>query len=209
MNAADFDRFGQLLGDVMGFYGKDVSQFAADVWWNALKPFDLAAVADAFNRHCVDADRGQFPPKPADVVRLIQGGSKDGAAMAWAKLDKALRCVGTYQSVVFDDPIIHACVADLGGWTSLGRLTETEWGHLARRFETLYQGYRLRGELPAYPPVLIGISQADNEQRGYKTEKPALLGNPQIALQVMNGGRAGGMLQITEFARLALDRIAQ
>ena len=84
MNAADFDRFGQLLGDVMGFYGKDVSQFAADVWWNALKPFDLAAVADAFNRHCVDADRGQFPPKPADVVRLIQGGSKDGAAMAWA-----------------------------------------------------------------------------------------------------------------------------
>jgi len=78
-------RFCQLITDVLAFYRQDASEFAVYVWWQAMQPFDFAAVANALNRHCVDPDRGQFAPKPADVVRLLRGGSKDGSAMAWAR----------------------------------------------------------------------------------------------------------------------------
>ncbi|MGQ5524891.1 DUF6475 domain-containing protein [Chitinimonas sp. PSY-7] len=190
--------FSALLSDVLGFYGKSVSDFTLDVWCAAMEPFDLAAVRMALNRHCVDPDRGQFPPKPADIVRMLQGGgSKDSAALAWAQVDKALRSVGTYPSVVFDDPIIHACITDLGGWTALGQISNDEWPFLGHRFVTLYQGYRLRDALPPYPPVLTGIAESENSQRGMQSDRPMLIGDPVKAQRVMSGGSARAGLRLT------------
>lgn len=199
MTDGDKAQFAQLISDVMAFYRRDCSPFATSIWWTAMKPFDFQAVRHAFNRHCVDPDRGQFEPKPADLIRLLQGGGKDGAALAWAKVERAVRVVGTYRSVAFDDPIIHAVVSDLGGWVFLGRQTEDEWPFLAKRFETLYQGYRLRGGVENYPAVLIGISEADNTHHGYKSEPPLLLGEPAKAALVLKGGGASGMLQVTQY----------
>lgn len=109
-----------------------------------MKPFDLAAVKDALNRHCVNPDNGQFMPKPADVVKLLQGSSQDGALVAWAKVDRAVRQVGTYSTVVFDDPIIHRVVQDMGGWVALGDKREKEWPFVAKEFENRYRGYPMR-----------------------------------------------------------------
>ncbi|GAB3249107.1 DUF6475 domain-containing protein [Chitinimonas naiadis] len=197
MQQSDAAQFRQLLADVMGFYRQDVSQFTANVWWQAMKPFEFQAVADAFNRHCIDADRGQWAPKPADVVRLLQGGSKDGAAVAWAKVDRAVRCVGPHRSVVFDDAIIHACIADMGGWTAFATVTLDEYPFLANKFQTLYQGYRQRPQLPPFPPVLIGFCEAENGMEGRKSESPMLLGEPEKARYVMLSGSDKAGLQVT------------
>jgi len=51
VNAADKPKFFALMGDVQAFYGKDFSEFAGRVWWEALKSYDYRAVADALNRH--------------------------------------------------------------------------------------------------------------------------------------------------------------
>lgn len=198
MTRSEIGQFTRLITDVLAFYRQDCSEFATMVWWQAMQPFDFSAVADALNRHCVDPDRGQFAPKPADVVRLLRGGGKDSAAIAWAKTEKAIRCIGSYTSVAFDDPLIHACVDSLGGWVSLCQSTEQELPHVARRFETLYQGYRGRADAPNYPPVLIGQSESENAQRGFKSEKPTLIGNPEKAKITMQGGKASGLLQITD-----------
>lgn len=170
-------RFGELITAVFAFYRQPVSDFAINVWWQAMQPFDFAAVADALNRHCIDPDRGQFAPKPADVVRLLQGGSKDSAAIAWANVIKAVRMIGTYESVDFGDPVIHACISDLGGWVAIGQTEEAELPHLARRFEVLHQGYRLRGGAPAAPNYLVGLAESQNSQRGFETAKPVMIGD--------------------------------
>ena len=67
---------------------------------------DLRAVADALNRHAVNPDNGQFLPKPADIVRLINGNTVDRALVAWSTVERAIRSTGPYQSVVFDSPEI-------------------------------------------------------------------------------------------------------
>lgn len=187
MVETDKERFFGLMADVYAFYRQDVSTFALSVWWEGMKSFDFRAVSDALNRHCLNPDNGQFMPKPADIVKLLRGSSQDGALVAWAKVDRAVRSVGTYQSVVFDDPAINAVLQDMGGWVQLGNKTEDEWPFVAREFENRYRGYRNRGEFE-FPKWLPGIAEAQNAQNGQRVAPPVLIGDASRAKQVLLRG---------------------
>ena len=187
MSPQDSIRFASLISNVYAFYRQDHSEFALSVWWEAMKPFDFEAVSDALNRHCVNPDTGQFMPKPADVVRLLRGSTQDGALVAWAKVDRAVRTVGTYRSVAFDDPAINAVLQDMGGWVALGAKTEDEWPFVAKEFENRYRGYRQRGEFD-FPKWLPGIAEAQNAQTGQRVEPPVLIGDERKAKLVLQGG---------------------
>lgn len=181
--------FLELIANVYAFYRQDFSSFAGGVWYEAMKPFDLTAVADALNRHCINPDNGQFMPKPADIVKMLKGSSMDSALVAWSKVDKAIRQVGTYESVVFDDSLIHRVLADMGGWQKVGMANEQEWPFVAKEFETRYRGYSMRNTKPDYPPVMVGIAQSQNEQQGFIVKSPRLLGDTDNASAVYLGGR--------------------
>jgi len=203
MNASDRKGFFALLANVHAFYGKELSEFAGSVWWEAMAPFDFAAARAAFNRHAVNPDAGQFMPKPADVVRMLQGGTADQAATAWSKVDRAQRCVGPWQDVVFDDALIHRCVMELGGWAWLGQQTEKEWPFIARRFETLYRGYRMRDELPDYPPVLAGLANQHNAHEGRAQAPPLLIGDATRAAKVLAVGGTVPLLRVVQAGEVA------
>lgn len=188
MNQKDFEKFREGIEGVHSFYGKEVSAFALDVWWNALRAYDLPAVIDSFNRHLMNPDSGQWLPKPADIVKMFGGRTQDRALMAWSKVDRAVRSVGNYESVAFDDPLIHRVLQEMGGWIGMGQKTEDDWPFVAKEFENRYRGYAMRSETPDYPPVLIGIAQAHNEQKGHKSDRPRLIGNAEQAELVMAGG---------------------
>lgn len=194
MNIDEFEKFHDGMVGVMSFYGKDLSRFALDVWWSALRNYDLAAVTQAFNRWLSNPDQGQFQPKPADVIKMLSGSTQDKAFAAWAKVDRAVRSVGAYASVAFDDPIIHRVIHDMGGWVGLGQKSEDEWPFVARNFENIYRGYSARGEVPEYPQVLIGLAEAYNGQKGFKSDPPRLIGDRLKALSVMEGGRDSAAL---------------
>lgn len=212
----DRDRQGffVLLADVHAFYNRDLSEFSGEVWWNALRPFDFPAVREAFSRHCVNPDSGQFAPKPADIVRMLGGSTQDLALVAWSKVDKAVRQVGTYATVVFDDPLIHRVLQDMGGWISLGLKTEHEWPFVAKEFENRYRGYSMRNEKPEYQRFLVGSAEAQNNQNGQKSQPPVLIGSPEAAKRVIQGGsdkQAIGFERLGESEALALatpDKVA-
>jgi len=63
-------------------------------------------------------------PKIADIVRMIDGSTQSAAATAWAKVMRAVGSVGQYQSLAFDDPVIHLAIDETGGWISLCRIEE-------------------------------------------------------------------------------------
>lgn len=201
--------FQALVSDVYSFYGKDFSVFAGRIWWEAMKPFDLKAVGEALNRHCVNPDAGQYLPKPADVVRMLQGSTQDAALSAWAKVDRAVREVGTYRSVVFEDALIHRIVLEMGGWVSLGTKNEEEWPFIRNEFVNRYRGYRGRNEIPEYPPVLIGLAEANNRKAGFDTEPPILIGNPENAKRVMVGGSNHHILQTQQLAPVDASKALQ
>lgn len=197
MITEDFDKFHSGLKGVYSFYGRELSNFALDVWWGALKPFDLETVTKAFNRHLVNPDTGQYLPKPADVVKMIGGTTQDSAMQAWAKVDRAVRVVGTYSDVVFDDPLIHRVIEEMGGWIGFGQKTETDWPFVAKEFETRYRSYKLRNECPEYPRLLIGISNAQNAREGQNIEPPRLVGNRKLCLSVIDGGTITPVIGLT------------
>ena len=194
----DEEAFFTLIASVYSFYRRDFSDFAGDVWLSAMKPFDYAAIADAIGRHSVNPDTGKFCPMPADIVQMLQGTTIDSALGAWSKVDRAIRVVGPWRSVVFDDPLIHAVVTEMGGWTMLGNKEEKEWTFLKNEFSNRYRGYRSRSIVPDYPPVLVGMSEANNSKEGHQwNEAPTLIGNPKVAQDVMLLGTNKPMLAIT------------
>lgn len=196
MTEKDFDEFENVISGVGDLYGKKMSEWGLSIWWEALKNYDLLAIRDALSKHVRNPDTGQFMPKPADVVKMIGGSTVDSALIAWSKVDRAVREVGTYQDVVFDDPVIHRVIDDMGGWISLGTKTDAEWPFTAREFENRYRGYAGRGTTPEYLGILTGISNAHNQQQGFKTYGPVLIGNAKAAREVMRLG-CGKVLQIT------------
>jgi hypothetical protein len=209
MTPKDRQAFFELIAGVYGFYGKEFSTFTGGVWWEAMKPFDLAAVKDALNRHAVNPDSGQFLPRPADVIRMLQGSTQDSALVAWAKVDRAIRTVGMYRSVAFDDALIHRVITEMGGWIALGTKDDSEWPFLKNEFVNRYRGYRGRNEIPEYPPVLTGIAEASNSQNekiGCRhIEPPTLIGDPAIASDVALGGSGKQIVQISSMPKSVSD----
>lgn len=203
-----FEDFRDGINGVMAFYGKTVSQFALDVWWSALKAYDLPAIIDAFNRHLASPDVGSYPPKPADIVRMLGGRTIDKALSAWAKVDRAVRQVGTYESVAFDDAIIHRALHEMGGWVAMGQKTEDEWPFVAKEFENRYRAHAARGVTPEYPPVLIGIAEAHNEAKGLRSSAPRLIGNPDEAERVMSGGGGANLVGNTRAGESVLRLVS-
>jgi len=189
MQQSDFPAFKVILDATAELYGKPLSEAVIVMWWEALKGYDLPAVRVALSRHVQNPDTGQFMPKPADVIRMLGGTTQDTALAAWAKVDAAVRGVGTYESVVFDDPIIHAVIADMGGWVQLGTRGEKDWPFIAREFENRYRGYRTRGAIEHYPPVLTGLAQLHNEAQNLPVAEPVLVGDAQQAQKTRLFGR--------------------
>lgn len=206
MQQDDVQAFQEVMQGVHDFYGKDCSPFALDVWWQALRPYDLEAIRDALGRHCVNPDNGQWMPKPADVVRLIEGSTVDSALVAWTKVERGMQAVGSYCTVVFDDPLIHAVIADMGGWPALGGKRVEEWPFVAKEFQTRYRGFKGARATPAYPPKLIGIADGNNVQRGYAEMNPVLLGDSEAARRVLAGGDTRPRLTVMNLQIPVADR---
>jgi hypothetical protein len=211
MNEQDAKPFAELIASVYDFAGRPASKQTVGIWWNAMQAFDLEAVRKAFSLHTIDPDRGQFLPKPADIVRIIGGGSADAALIAWAKVEKAIRVIGPWKDVVFDDALIHAAIENLGGWVKVCGSSEKELPFVGNQFATLYRGYRSRGEVPAYCGVLTGEANGHNRMQGMKLLPAKFVGDPAQCERVAAIGSSGSAIAITsaaDVARKALEHRA-
>jgi hypothetical protein len=197
MTEADKPKLFTLIAEVMAFYRQDVSSFALQVWWQACSQFDFEQVAKALTGHATDAERGQFPPKPADLMRQLKGTSTDRAMLAWGKVNNAMSSVGAYTDVIFDDPAIHAAIDDLGGWAKVCRSEIKELSYLQHRFCEAHKAYTARGAFE-YPRKLCGEQSPDETfaKFGLKPPAPAIVGQLELAKKVYQLGVSGGKVQI-------------
>lgn len=209
MQSSEKQKFAELVTNVMAFYKQDVSEFAVSVWWQACERFDYTQVARALTAHAMDAEKGVFPPKPADVVRALEGTKSDRALIAWGKVHEAMSAVGAYTDVVFDDPAIHAAIEDMGGWPKICRTESDQLSYLQHVFCETHKAYTERGKFE-YPRMLGGDRSSDDvyKIRGMSPPKPAIIGDIDIARMVYVGGNRGGKTQITmsnPVAKLAIQ----
>jgi hypothetical protein len=184
----DRERFLACLLATSEEYRKPISEAGIALWWRQLARFDIEAVERAFDLHIANPETGRFMPHPADIIGLIEGGTQDGALQAWTKVDHAVRTVGPHASVVFDDPLIHRVLHEMGGWIALGTKALDEWPFVGKEFATRYRAYRVRRETPEYPRALIGLNEAHNTARGLPCAPPVFVGDPVKAQDTLARG---------------------
>lgn len=198
MKTTDRTEFAAMLtATVVGVYSKPApGHDVIGIWFSALQGFDLPDVRRAFSLHVRDPDRGQYPPRPADITRFIEGSTQTQGMLAWSKVEKAMRCVGGYQTVVFDDPLIHAVIAELGGWPALCRVETKDLPFRAKDFERRYSAHRSMRQLPSYQPRLSGITETERRAGGHELPQPVLVGDRDKAARVLIGGGEANPLGI-------------
>jgi len=161
-------------------------------WFDALSDYDIEEVAVAAQRYIKSPDFGTYKPKPADLIKMIEGTSADRALMAWSKVESAVRSIGTYVTVAFDDPIIHRVIADMGGWVALGEKSEDELPFVAKEFGNRYRGLAQKQETPAHPRKLYGVIDTSNGATGHVEEMaPVLIGDRDKAGSILAGELIG------------------
>lgn len=196
MKREDFRRFSMALSACAELYGKTVSEGAMSLWWQVLERFEIDSVERAFRQAVESPDSGQFMPRPADLVRRLEGTQADRSLIAWGKVLDAMQRVGAYQSVVFDDGAIHAAITDMGGWPAVCRGNVDELQFAQKRFTDLHRAYSSRPDA-AYPARLLGDHELQNRLNGHEPAPPMLIGDADRAQAVERLGAAGPKTAIT------------
>lgn len=150
----------------------------AEIYWEILKEYADEEIKKAIISALKTC---KFFPKPAEIIELIEGDKTDKSLLAWVKVKNAIERIGSYQSVIFDDPIIHVVIDILGGWQKicLTLIDDMKW--VQKDFERLYQVYQNQ-PLGEYPSRLIGIHEQTNREKGHVDfiPKPIRVGQGEL-----------------------------
>ncbi len=192
MQPNDRKNFVTLITGIADYYSKELSMTSIGLYWEGLKQYDYPAIERALWQHTQNPDSGQFMPKIADVTKVLQGRTEDQAQLAWSKVDGAVRRIGIWADVAFDDPIIHRVLHDMGGWVQINSRDEDGWPFVAKEFITRYRGFRISGQVPEYPKYLLGTASTHNAAEGLAKPCVRLVGNQAAANQVISLGRPIG-----------------
>ena len=165
MQTEDRSRFASAIHGTFEIYSvKQVSEQLMDIWWATLKPYDIADVCRALTKHISDPERGQFQPKPADVIRFLSTSEKEQienlkgqAEMQWLRVTAAIRGCGKYETPKFKDPITGAVVTALGGWPFMceQKLDSLQW--VQKKFVATYLEFEKR-PLEELPNNVAGLA---------------------------------------------------
>ena len=200
MNKSDKVRFAHIMKASFEVYGKGISDIAMQMYWNVLECYDIKQVENGLAAHLSDPKSGQYPPKPADVIRHITGGNvEDREAVASYAFTRAYNAIGTsggiYASVAFDDPAIHFSIMLMGGWEAFCSMDETVLDFKRRDFIKGYMAYKPGAP---YPSHLIGLIEKQNDASlGVNETEISYIGDRDKAIEVEKRGReSAGMEKI-------------
>lgn len=105
----DFDQFVELLDAAYSLHGKTLPATAKALFFRSLASYPLAVVRAAIDAHVKDSQRGQFPPKPADLIAQIEGSAandtRPGVEEAWAI---GVQALDESSTVMFTNEIAEA-----------------------------------------------------------------------------------------------------
>ena len=199
MQEGDKRVFRDVMTATLDLYGKTASAPVLRLWWASLEPYTIEEVRFGFTKYVRSPDNGTFPPKPADIIRMIEGTAGDRGMLAWGRVQDAIKRVGGYRSVAFDDPIIHSVIEDMGGWPALCSTETDQMQFRSAEFAKRYRAHAERG-IEAHEPYLIGRSEASNRMNGHKAEPPMLIGDAAKAALIVQQGQSTPRLRITSLS---------
>jgi hypothetical protein len=165
MNERDLGKFVVVWQAAHEVYNHHPSRLACEIAFEALRAYGFDKVRIALSKHLRDPDTGMFPPKPADVIKHIEGDSETNAAKAWQAVLHAMKHLGPYRSIDFGDTHIHSAIEMMGGWVRLCCTDEEEIKFRAKDFERYYRAKQM-----TRATHVPGITEINNTVFGIETE---------------------------------------
>lgn len=206
MTKDDKKQFSAMIKSVAQLFDKKITSGMMQVYWDCVQDYQLEHVRLALTYAC---KKSKFFPKPADIQEFMSGTPDEAAALGFDKLITAIRSSGSIASVVFDDPVIHVVVDQMGGWL---KVCKWETNELAFRQHDYVKRHTMlqRIGVQSWPCKLKGSTELANQDHYPEwVPPPVFVGNRDAALSVLAGGLENftaieiGMITHDEQRRLA------
>ena len=171
MQKSDLNEFINILEDMAIMLGADVSMRRYELYFAALSDLSIEQIRGSANEI---ARTATFFPKPVDFRNAINGNQDEATIAAWEKVLKGKSKAGQYQSVQFDDPVIHTVIKLMGGWAAVCRLEghdDEKWQRID--FEKTYKA--IQGANKDHPVYLPGSAEIQNSAKGFPEKKEVLM----------------------------------
>jgi hypothetical protein len=183
MEQVEFSKAMMILAEV---YNRKLSQLLLQTYWDCLKDYPLSVFQNVLCQFLKNPDHAKKGfPSPAEWIKVIEGDSESRGLAAWTQVLKAIRQVGQYESVRFDDSLVHTVIADMGGWIFLCKQPERELIFLQKEFERRYREVASSQKKRPLSTHLIGHIEQQNRINGYEQYIPKVL-------EVSHFAREGG-----------------
>ncbi|MCK5602039.1 hypothetical protein KAR91_09225 [Candidatus Pacearchaeota archaeon] len=147
MTEQDKNKFEEIMRGLAENVGATITKEGLRFRFLALQAFDIEQITKA--AYSIVATRKYTTmPTIADFIEHFQGGSADDLAQIQAgQVWKALKDCGSYDDIVFDDPVTMAVVHQgFGGWQKLcSEMNEDQMQWFVKDFAKIYSAYARRG----------------------------------------------------------------
>lgn len=181
MTKDDMKEFTEMLDFMAEGLGVDMTAVKYRFYFAALSDLPIADIIKAAN---YIARTATFFPKPVDFRNAINGNQDEAAISAWEKVQKGKSKAGQYQSVQFDDPVIHTVIKLMGGWAAVCRLEghdDEKWQRID--FEKTYKA--MQGCNKDHPLYLPGAAEVQNSAKGFPAPKEVLAIGEKVELLML------------------------
>lgn len=140
---AEIVKFTTLFTGLCELFDKKISQALTGIYVEALSGYGIDRIENAIKQAAVGC---RFFPKPVELIEFMSGGKsavEDRSVSEGAAVLVAIKRIGAYQSVVFDDPVTTAVIAEyFGGWAKLcAELMADQEQWFLKDFEKAYRAY--------------------------------------------------------------------
>jgi len=169
-------------------------EFLIGAYYMALEKYSIEDIERAFGYAMIGL---KWFPKPVELIEFIKygeggaGNLEDIAMVQATAVINAIRGVGFYKSVVFDDPVTMAVVEQgWGGWMKICDLRVDDQKWFIKDFIKIYKAYSNQG-IKKYGH-LIGYHEDNNLSHWpEKVEPPVLIGDKIKATGVLENKATG------------------
>jgi hypothetical protein len=163
-----------------------ISEEKFKTYWFTLKDFEDGQMKTATER-LVKTFRptSTVPfPCPSDFIEAAGISAKTTAQEMMGLIQQAIYSVGSYRSVDFGSPAVHAAIERFGGWDKICNWNKNDWNINEGRFlKTLESAIEFNSNGPAY---LKGTFEAHNQNQTYADMK-CIIKNQAGEIMVISG----------------------
>ena len=148
---------------------QQVSVALTRIYYRVLEQFPAAQVVEAIEK---SISMLKWFPKPVEILEVLNGDPEEKAIKAWTILQFAVGTIGTYRSVLFEDPKMCAVIKFFGGWEEIGSWSIRYMGKRRDEFIAAYKAMKN----PPPSQKLIGKGEDPRLLRGYPNLTPWAIG---------------------------------